>query len=237
MKKIVITPESLWRKYIQARPDSIERAGYGHFKPIAGPEIKYEAKCGKDSCYLTVKYSGEYPSLHSVVFDIEERIKKERKDEFDNINKLSQEKFFEKMRKLQQEAWERFEKTKENIPEYRRFLEINEKWYKHVSSPLLSEEKPLISSIPCAELEFRPFAFSMPEQSYNKWITHLKFSEFLKKLRTPSTSFPEVGDSISYSLYTSFSGNFNGVNAERGLTLRYKDSTFNFSSDEKQQEN
>jgi hypothetical protein len=238
MEKVFITPEILWRKYIQARPDSVERAGYGILGSITSPEFQYEAKCGEDRCHLSINYSGDYPSMFDVISEIEKKIEEERKKEFENLTKLPQEKFFYKIRKLREEAEERFNKTKGNIPEYKKLIEINKKWCDHIINPLISDEKPLVNSMPCAELEIKPrsFCYDLPDEGYDKWITTLKFTQLLRKLKNPVASFPEIGDSISYSLYEKFSGNFDGVNAERGLTLKYKDGVFNFSSEEKQQE-
>ncbi len=239
MKKIEITPEILWKKYIQARPDSIERAGYGTWHHIIGPEFQYEARCEENYCHLSVEYVGKFPDIMGVLSKIEDKITEERPQEFrkSNIKDSKDVKaFFDLIDRLNEEARDRFNKTKEDIPEYRELMEINKKWIDQILKPLFSYDKPLVRSIPCAELRFHPFIYLFPDEGYNKWITQLKFTEFLKKLRTPATSFPEIGDSISYSLYTKFSGNFDGVNAERSLGLEYKDGVFNLSSDEKQQE-
>ena len=239
MKKIEITPESMWKKYIQARPDSIERAGYGIYHHIIGPEFQYEARCEENYCHLSVEYSGNFPDIMNVLSKIEDKIIEERPQEFrkSNIKDSKDVKaHFDLIGKLNKEARDRFSKTKEDIPEYKELMEINKKWIDQILKPLLSYDKPLVRSIPCAELRFSPFIYLFPDECYNKWITQLKFTEFLKKLRTPATSFPEIGDSISYSLYTKVSGKFGNVNAERGLTLKYRDGIFNFSSDEKQQE-
>jgi len=233
MKKFDLFPENLWRKFIQARPKSVERAGYGIFHYNSSPEFKYEAKGGEDRFYLGVSYSGDYPLMLNVILDIENKKLEKRKKELKSLDKGE---FFDIMKKIGEEAREEFERTKENIPEYRKIKEINKKWHEDILRDLLSFQKPLVSSIPCAKLKFHPFVFLLPEDGYDEWITHLSFSEFLSKLKNPIKNFPQVGDSIKYSLSANFSGKFDNVFAERSLDLDYENGKFKITSDEKQQE-